>query len=76
VFLQNDIPFFIDSPTNQQFPILTKEQVEALKKNVAFEIWEPLPDGRIVTRFATSWATPISHILQLEKLVNSVCSKL
>ncbi len=76
VFSQNDIPFFIDSPTNQQFPILTKEQVEALKKNVAFEIWEPLPDGRIVTRFATSWATPISHILQLEKLVNSVCSQL
>ena len=75
VFSQNDIPFFLDSPTNQQFPILTKEQMETLKKKVAFEIWEPLPDGRIVTRFATSWATPISHILQLEKLVNSVCSK-
>lgn len=57
VFASHGIGFHIDSPTNQQFPILSAEQMEALKGKVAFEVWEPLPDGRYVTRFATSWAT-------------------
>lgn len=28
---------------------------------------EKLPDGRLVTRFATSWATPPEHIRALEE---------
>ena len=72
VFEDCGIPFYIDSPTNQQFPILTKEQVEALKEKVEFEIWEPLSDGRLVTRFATSWATPLNHILQLEDILDNL----
>ncbi|MCR5678614.1 MAG: amino acid lyase [Prevotella sp.] len=62
VFARNGIPFHIDSPTNQQFPILTRQQAEALKGDFLFETWEHLADGRIVTRFATSWATPMEHI--------------
>ena len=69
VFQDFGIPLYIDSPTNQQFPILTKKQVEALSDEVGFEIWEPLPDGRIVTRFATSWATPMSHIRKLREIL-------
>ena len=57
IFASKGIPFFKDSPTNQQFPILSAGQIDSLKGKVAFEIWEPLPDGRFVTRFATSWAT-------------------
>ena len=57
MFKRFGIPLHIDSPTNQQFPILTKEQAEALQDEVGYEIWEELPDGRLVTRFATSWAT-------------------
>lgn len=57
LFAEKGIPFHIDSPTNQQFPILTQAQIDALEGKVLFEIWEPLPDGRFVTRFATSWAT-------------------
>ena len=57
MFKRLGIPLHIDSPTNQQFPILTKEQAEALQDEVGYEIWEELPDGRLVTRFATSWAT-------------------
>ena len=57
IFASKGIPFFKDSPTNQQFPILSSEQIDSLNGKVAFEIWEPLPDGRFVTRFATSWAT-------------------
>ncbi len=56
------IEFYIDSPTNQQFPILTQEQMDAMDGQIAFEVWDMLPDGRFITRFATSWATPIEHI--------------
>lgn len=57
LFEDKGIPMYIDSPTNQQFPVLTAQQMESLKGKVLFEIWEKLPDGRFVTRFATSWAT-------------------
>ena len=56
-FLEKGYPLFADSPTNQQFPILTEEQEEKLRQYAAFETWEPLPDGRKAVRFVTSWAT-------------------
>lgn len=62
MFESKGVEFYIDSPTNQQFPILTQEQMDALEGQIAFEVWDKLPDGRFITRFATSWATPIEHI--------------
>ena len=70
LFAEKGIPFFIDSPTNQQFPILTSSQMAALEGKVAFEIWERLPDGRAVTRFATSWATREEAIEELSRALN------
>ena len=69
IFKTRDIPFYIDSPTNQQFPILTKAQMDALSGHIAFEIWERLPDGRAVTRFATSWATTPQALDALKLLI-------
>ena len=56
-FVEKGYPLFADSPTNQQFLILTSEQEEKLRQYAAFETWEPLPDGRSAVRFVTSWAT-------------------
>lgn len=56
-FSRRNIPLFIESYTNQQFPILTQEQMDKLAENYSFETWEPLEDGRTVVRFCTSWAT-------------------
>ena len=69
IFSSKGIPFYMDSPTNQQFPILTAQQMAALKGKVAFEVWEPLPDGRFVTRFATSWATLPESIEYLDSIL-------
>jgi len=66
IFAAKGCPFFNDSPTNQQFPILGQEQITLLKENVAFEVWEERPDHTFLTRFATSWATPDEHLEQLE----------
>jgi threonine aldolase len=68
-FAEKGYPFFTDSPTNQQFPILTKEQMARLEGKVLYEIWEQLEDGRAVTRFATSWATAPEQIAELKSLL-------
>ena len=67
-FVEKGYPLFADSPTNQQFVILTEEQLRHLRQHAAFETWAPLPDGRTAVRFVTSWATrpeDIDALLQL-----------
>ena len=56
-FREKGYPLFADSPTNQQFPILTAEQLQNLRQHAAFETWAPLSAGRTAVRFVTSWAT-------------------
>lgn len=56
-FREKGIPFFIESPTNQQFVILTASQLEQLGKKHISEYEQSLPDGRHVVRFCTSWST-------------------
>ena len=69
LFREKGYPMFIDSPTNQQFPILTREQMDKLEGKVLYEVWEYLPDGRAVTRFATSWATTPADIDHLAEIL-------
>ena len=48
---------FIDSPTNQQFVVLSNEKIKELSEKVTFSMWEPVDEEHSVIRFATSWAT-------------------
>ena len=61
-FRAKGYPLYMDSPTNQQFVILTEEQYERLSRAAVFETWEALPDGRRAVRFVTSWATAPEQI--------------
>ena len=45
------------APTNQIFVTLDPEKAKALSEKVEMGFWENLPDGRVVMRLATSWAT-------------------
>ena len=56
LFLDAGIPLK-DSPTNQQFAILTQRQQLHLREKVLFETWEPIDADRTLCRFVTSWAT-------------------
>ena len=67
--VEEGYPLYIDSPTNQQFVILTDEQRERLSRAVAFSFWERLDDGRTVVRFATSWATRPEDVEALKALL-------
>lgn len=69
LFLDKGYELFLDSPTNQQFIILTPAAAKALEGKVAYEVWETLPDGRKVVRFATSWATTPEQIDELASLL-------
>lgn len=56
-FASQNIPFLCESPTNQQFPVLTEAQIEQLSEKYAFEYWAKIDDCRGAVRFCTSWAT-------------------
>ena len=56
-FLSKGFPLFVDSATNQQFPILPDGAVEALERDYSFEVWEKVGEGHTAVRFCTSWST-------------------
>ena len=51
------VSFFIDSPTNQQFPILPNRALDALKDRYSWSFWEAVDGERTAVRLCTSWAT-------------------
>lgn len=67
VFAKHGLSLGIDSPTNQQFVILSKEQKQRLAEEIAFEIWEPLPNDHLLCRFVTCWATTEADIASLDE---------
>ena len=67
VFAKHGLSLSIDSPTNQQFVILSKEQKQRLAEEIAFEIWEPLPNDHLLCRFVTCWATTEADIAALDE---------
>ena len=64
-FLAKGISMYGSSMTNQQFPILTDAQKEALAKDFAFEYWGEAEEGKSIVRFCTSWATTDEQIKAL-----------
>lgn len=64
-FLENGIEIFVDSYTNQQFPILSLEMVKKLREEFEFQKIMVLEDGRTVYRFVTSWATKDEDVKKL-----------
>jgi len=50
-------PLFIDSPTNQVFPIVADKDLAQLGSAFEYGFWEKRDDGHTTIRLATSWAT-------------------
>lgn len=66
LFINAGIPIK-DSPTNQQFVVLTNQQMEHLMEHVLFETWEPIDADHTLCRFVTSWATNDADMKALEE---------
>ena len=67
--LRKGYKLHMDSYTNQQFVIVSRQKLEELRENVRFNIWEWLDDDTAAIRFATSWATTKESIEELAKLL-------
>lgn len=72
IFAKHNIPLAYDSPTNQQFVILSPTQYESLSKQVAFEIWEKKNEKEIICRFVTSWATKEEELDELDRILGDL----
>ena len=57
VFHDKGIPFYLESPTNQQFIILDNAQMERLRRQVC------------LVRFVTSWSTTEEDLQKLEDIL-------
>ena len=69
MFRERGYEFYINSPTNQQFVVLTDKKAEELRRNVRFTVWEKPDERNTVARFCTSWATTDEELDELEKLI-------
>lgn len=61
--------FYLDSPTNQQFIIVSDEKLDYIKDKVGYSFWEKTKDGNNVIRLVTSWATEKSQVDELLNLL-------
>ena len=66
-FRSKDFSFLCESPTNQQFPILTNEHISLFSQKYAFELWTRIDESRAAVRFCTSWATRKEDVQALVK---------
>jgi len=71
LFINTGIPIK-DSPTNQQFVVLTNQQMKHLMEHVLFETWEPLDADHTLCRFVTSWATTDADMKVLEEALKKM----
>ena len=69
LFKTRGYEFFIDSPTNQQFIILTDEQMRKIGERCRFCFWERIDSERCAVRFATSFATTKEDIAALAQII-------
>ena len=72
VLSEAGIPFYMDSPTNQQFVLLPAARAHELKQRVDFTLWGPAPHDAslMICRFVTSWATTEQDIEQLRRILS------
>lgn len=62
---QKGYRLYIDSPTNQQFVIVSKERAKEIEEFTTFGFMESFDEKNIVIRFCTSWATTNEDVERL-----------
>lgn len=71
-FEEKGFSFYMDSPTNQQFVIVNKEQMNKLAQKYYFEYEANLKDGNHCIRFCTSWGTKEEDVQTLIKDIETL----
>ncbi|HFI0374313.1 TPA: low specificity L-threonine aldolase [Streptococcus suis] len=67
---EKGLPFYLKSPTNQQFVIVRNEELARLTEaGIAYGFWEKYDESHSVIRFATSWSTSQEDMDELRKIL-------
>ena len=67
---------YIDSPTNQIFPILDNSLIEKLREDYGFLTWAKYDEDKTVIRLVCSWATKEEAVREFgEKLTAYIKEK-
>ena len=61
-FAAKGYPFLMESPTNQQFPILPDAHLDVLKKKYSYSYMQRVDAEHSAVRFCTSWATTPENV--------------
>ena len=71
-FVKKGVELYPESPTNQQFFLLTPEMAESLGRKHIYEYEETLPDGRLLIRFCTGWYTRRQDVEELVRDIEAL----
>ncbi len=69
IFEEKGYKFWIDSPTNQQFIIMSNADVERLQRDIIFTHWGMADESHTICRFVTSWSTTEADLDTLRRLL-------
>ncbi len=64
-FIDAGYTFFVDSPTNQQFPIIPNTKLSDLRHYFIFSEWAKVDTDHTAVRICTSWATKEENVNKL-----------
>lgn len=71
---QLGVPFYVDSPTNQQFPIFSNSTLELLCDRFTFSMIGKLGEKNSIVRICTNWSTEDKDIDELLKEIGELYS--
>jgi threonine aldolase len=72
IFKKHGLSFASESPTNQQFIIISNDLMSKLEDEVQFSFWEKYDENHTVVRFAASWSTTKEDLKVLDSILNSL----
>ena len=72
IFEENGYSFLFDSPTNQQYPIMSDAELAELGKDFGYEYWERVDAAHSAVRFCASWATTQENVDALRAAVQAL----
>ena len=72
IFRRAGCPLLFDSPTNQQFPILSAAAYAKLEQTARGEFWCKVDQQHNAYRFCTSWATTPEAVARLDAAANTI----
>ena len=74
-FSDRGFSFFIESETNQSFPIIETSLLSKIEKEFKCEFWTKVSENQTAVRFCTSWATTKEAVKNLFEFLDEISSQ-